>query len=73
MRTKMARRLQDIAKGACQAPEKRDTLRIEQALLTAETKLDTVRTIIESLASKHEHLSEVLGRVLTLTDDVITY
>eukprot|EP00611_Tribonema_gayanum_P002483 TRINITY_DN11854_c0_g1_i1.p1 TRINITY_DN11854_c0_g1~~TRINITY_DN11854_c0_g1_i1.p1 ORF type:complete len:974 (+),score=491.39 TRINITY_DN11854_c0_g1_i1:44-2965(+) len=68
-RTKMARRLQDIARGAAQPPDRRDSMRIQQALFTAEARLGSVRDTIEALAARHPHLGEVLSRVLALADD----
>ncbi|KAG5180389.1 hypothetical protein JKP88DRAFT_323701 [Tribonema minus] len=68
-RTKMARRLQNIARGAAQPPDRRDSMRIQQALFTAEARLGSVRDTIEALAARHPHLGEVLSRVLALADD----
>jgi signal recognition particle GTPase len=71
-RNKMSKRLQDLSKSTSQAVDKRDTLRIEQALITAETKLGTVRSIIETLHSdsRFDHLSDLLSKVVLLSDDV---
>lgn len=68
-RTKIARRLQDIARGVAQAPDKRDSLRIQQALITAEARLAGATDMIQALASRHPHLGEVLSRVAALAED----
>lgn len=72
MRNKMLKRLHDLSRGVIQPPDKKDGMRIEQALMTSENKLEGTRTIITDLQNKYEHLSEVLGQVLKLAQDATT-
>lgn len=44
---------------------------VEQGLLTAGTRLDAVRDVIDSIAKQFPHLQDVLGRVSKLSEDAI--
>jgi len=70
MKQRMMKKFQEMEAGTASPVQDSDSLQVENGLLESEQKLAAVRGIISTLQGKFDHLDEVLGRVLQLTETV---